>query len=214
MSEIFLYRIKETDDRDACAYIEPPEFECGHYFRGIILHGSCYCNSDWKEYSEIETVLTEAEYSALRDFDEQIGKFGYGIKQGSEKYEQGMKLCANIQPIFDKLNGEEAREFYEQIIAEEKQIVMDEYGLSEEQVETAFREYPLADSYQDRSIVGSIFDDVSDLGYEEAFSLGYIKKDDFVSEKYFDYEKFGQDLVDEEEMFLELDDGRCVCYMM
>lgn len=214
MNKTFLYRIKDSDDRDCCAYIEPPRFECGHYFGRIILHGSCYCNSDWKEYSEIETVLTEAEYAALLDFDKRIGAFGYGIEKGSEKYNQGMEFCASIQPIFDKLNSEEGREFYEGIIAEEKQIVMDEHGLNEDQVEAAFNAYPLRDSYQDRSIIGSIFDDVSDLGYEEAFSLGYIKKDDFVSERYFNYEQFGKDLVREQESYYELDDGRCIYFMM
>lgn len=48
MKKVFLYRIKNSEDRDCCAYIEnnPMRFECGHYFGRPVLHGSCYCNSD------------------------------------------------------------------------------------------------------------------------------------------------------------------------
>ena len=38
MSEyVFLYRIKNSDDRDCCAYINAngSEFVCNHYFRKI-----------------------------------------------------------------------------------------------------------------------------------------------------------------------------------
>lgn len=216
MNKVFLYRIKDSNDRDCCAYIDnnPMRFECGHYFGRPTLNGSCYCNNDWKNYDEIETILTESEYQSLIQFGTAIKNLGYCIDKDSERYQEGIKLCKSIQAVYDKLNGEEAQKFYQNIIADEKQIVIDEYGLTEDQVEAVFNEYPLADSYQDRSIVGSVFDDVSDLGYEEAFSFGYIKEDDYVSEKYFDYKKFGRDLVDEHESYLELDDGRCVYYMM
>ena len=155
--------------------------------------------------------MTEAEYSALIQFDQEIGKLGYGIKKDDDRYLIGLEMCQKIQFVYNKLNGEENEAFYQRIIAEEKQIVMDEHDMTEEQVDAAFNNYPL--EYQDRSIIGSVFDDVSDLGYEEAFSLGYIKKDDYVSEKYFDYEKFGEDLLDGEDYY-QLDDGRCIYYMM
>ena len=45
---------------------------------------------------------------------------------------------------------------------------------------------------------------------EEAWQLGYIKDDDPISSKYFDYEKFGEDLVEDNEHFMELYDGRVV----
>lgn len=215
MKKVFLYRIKNSEDRDCCAYLEndPLRFECGHYFGRPILHGSCYCNSDWAEYGEIETILTEEEYGILRTFDSMIGKLGYGIEKGDERYQSGVRMCESVKPIYDKLNSAAAKEFYDRIVAEEKQIVMDEYDMTEEQVEAAFKNYPLNSSYQDRSIIGAIFDDASDLGYEEAFSLGYIKEGDFISENYFDYEKYGNDLLEEDQYFA-LDDGRCIYYMM
>lgn len=79
---VFLYRVTGEEDRDSCAYLEnkPMRFECGHYFGRMILHGSCYCNSDWKDYGDIETILTEDEYNTLRKIDAEISKLGYGIR--------------------------------------------------------------------------------------------------------------------------------------
>lgn len=57
MSEhLFLYRIKNSDDRDCCAYIDAvgPKFECNHYFSSINVCGSCYSSSEFPVYEEIE----------------------------------------------------------------------------------------------------------------------------------------------------------------
>lgn len=83
----------------------------------------------------------------------------------------------------------------------------DEYSLDDADIEKIFDEYYL--DYRDRGIIGNVFKDVSELGYKEAWSLGYIEKGS-VAERYFDYEKFGEDLVNENESYLELDDGRVV----
>lgn len=42
---------------------------------------------------------------------------------------------------------------------------MDEHGLTEEEVEEAFDSYPL--DYQDRSIIGTVFEDSEELGRME-----------------------------------------------
>ena len=96
---IFLYRVTGEDDRDSCAYLEnkPMRFECGHYFGRMILHGSCYCNSDWKDYSDIETILTEDEYDTLRKVDAEISKLGYGIKPEDERYQRGIALVEKVK---------------------------------------------------------------------------------------------------------------------
>lgn len=70
--------------------------------------------------------------------------------------------------------------------------------------------YPV--DYQDRSIIGTVFEDSEELGREEAYSLGYVKEGE-LTERYFDFEKFGEDLI-EEEMYQELESGKCVMYMM
>ena len=84
---------------------------------------------------------------------------------------------------------------------------MDEYSLDKTDVEKIFNEYGL--DYRDRGIVSCIFNDTYDLGYEEAYSCGYLSNDNSVMERYFDFEKFGEDLL-ENENYLQLDDNRVV----
>ena len=116
-------------------------------------------------------------------------------------------MAKSVQHIFDKLKSSEAKEFQQTIIESEIEYLKDEYSLSDEDIEKIFDEYYL--DYRDRGIIGCVFNDSSDLGYEEAWQLGYIKNGDTISERYFDYEKFGEDLL-EDENYLELDDGRVV----
>ena len=210
MSYLFLYREKATDDRDCCAYIDSknPRFECDHYFGSVNLCGACYSGHDFPAYADIETVLTETEYNELIQFDKAIHNLGYGITKGDERYKKGIELSKSIQHVFDKLTSKEAEEFQQKIIESEIEYMKEEYSLSDEDIEKIFNEYYL--DYRDRGIIGSVFSDSSDLGYEEAWSLGYIKNGDTISERYFDYDKFGEDLVNEDENYLELDGGRVV----
>jgi len=89
---------------------------------------------------------------------------------------------------------------------------MDEYNLDEDDIETIFDNYGL--SYRDRAVVGYVYDDTYDLGYETAWNLGYVNNDDSIMSRYFDFEKFGEDLVNDDEYYCQLADGRCVslCY--
>ncbi len=210
MSNVFLYKVINSDDRDCCAYIlnQPMRFECVHYFGGVILQGSCYCGGEFAPYEEIKTVLTEDEYEALISFNKEIKKIGCGVTVGDERYKKGIELCEGIQYVYDKLNSEENQKIFEEVQEEEIRYLMEEYRLSDEDVEKIFNEYALM--YRDRSIVGSIYEDYNDLGYEEAWELGYIKENDLISTRYFDTEKFGEDLVNEDNRYLELDDGRIV----
>lgn len=206
---LFLYREKDSDDRDCCAYIEAenPRWKCDHYFGSIILRGACYSGREFPAYEDIETILTENEYSELIQFNRAIKDLGFGIKKGDERYNKGIELSKGIEHIFDKLNSNEAKEFQEHIIESEIEYLKNEYSLSDKDIEKIFDEYYL--DYRDRGIIGYVFNDSSDLGYEEAWSLGYIKNGDNIAERYFDYEKFGEDLL-EDENYLELDDGRVV----
>lgn len=208
---IFLYREK-VDDRDCCAYIEnkPTRFECDHYFGSVILHGACYCNHNFADYDDIETALTREEYEALRIYNDKINELGYGIKKGDVRYNRGLELGKNIEYVYDKLNSAAAKAFQQQIIDDEIEYLKNEYTLDDKDIEKIFDEYYL--DYRDRSIVGYVFKDTEDLGYEEAWSLGYINPKDPISSKYFDYEKFGEDLI-EEENYIELRDGRVVSLM-
>lgn len=209
MSRVFLYK-KNVDDRDCCAYIEdkPMRFECGHYFGSIILEGACYSGKGFPEYEDIKTILTKEEYDKLNAFDTAISELGYGIKKGDDRYNKGVELCKEIQPVFDKLLSEENEELFKEVIEEEKEYMMNEYNLSEEDIEKIFNEYYL--EYRDRGIIACVFENAYDCGYEEAWNCCYIENGNTVQERYFNFEKFGQDLADEDENYLELNDGRIV----
>ena len=208
---VFLYK-ENTEDRDCCAYIEtePMRWECDHYFGSVILHGACYSKHKFANYEDIKTVLTEDEYNQLIQFSKDIDDLGYGITKDDERYNKGVELCKAIQPIYDKLLSEENENLFNEIIEEEKEYLMDEYNLDEDDIEMIFDNYGL--DYRDRAVVGYVFRDAYDLGYEEAWSLGYVKNDDSIVSRYFDFESFGEDLANEEE-YCKLGDGRIVSLM-
>lgn len=206
---IFLYREKDSNDRDCCAYIEDnqPRWECDHYFGSVILHGACYCKHDFAAYEDIETVLTKEEYETLIAYNKTINDLGFGITKGDERYKRGINAYADVKYVFDKLHSDEAKEFFDKIVESEVEWMKDEYNLSDEDVEQIFDEYYL--DYRDRGIIACVWDDTSEAGYEEAWSMGYIDNKDAIINKYFDYEKFGEDLI-EDENYLQLEDGRVV----
>ena len=192
MSEhLFLYRIKDSDDRDCCAYVDAagPKFECNHYFSSINICGSCYFGGEFPEYEEIESILTKDT-------------------KGDSRYRAGIKLIDSIKHIYDKLKSDEAFAFFEDIQKSEMEYLKEEYNLSDRNIEEIFNEY--AEDFRDRSIVSCVYDNSEEAGREEAWQLGYVKDDDPISSKYFDYEKFGEDLVEDDEYFMELCDGRVV----
>ena len=121
----------------------------------------------------------------------------------------------DLTEIINKLLSEENNTLFEEVQQEEAEFLRDEYALYEEELEAIFDKYYL--DYRDRAVVGCIFKDAYDLGYEEAYSLGIIdnhmEKSGFDYGRYFDFEKFGEDLT-EEESYCELPDGRIayLCY--
>lgn len=206
---LFLYRLKDSEDRDVCAYIDeiPSSFECGHYFSGVGIQGACYCGGEFASYEDIETILTKNEYEMLLKFNNDIKQLGYGIKEGDLRYIQGLDLIKDIQVIYDKLQSEEAEEFEEKIMHNEKEIMMDIWNLSEDGIEEILNDY--SSDYRDRSIIGYVYDDVEELAENEIEQ--YCDIPNFL-ENYIDYSKFGEDLLQDEEMYKELDDGRVVYY--
>ena len=204
----FLYRLKDHNDRDCCAYIQVPKFECGHYFGSINLQGSCYSNHNFANYDDIETVLSKSEYEELINFNKQIKELGYGITKGDDRYLQGVKLITSISHIFDKLSSFMGLKFQGEIIKDEIEWLMEEYDLNEDDIDHILDEYPY--DYRDRSIISCVYDDTYDLGWEEAYQCGLFKSNfsDCIN-NYFDFEALGKDLCCDEGYCL-LDDGRCV----
>ena len=190
----FLYK-DNSEDRDCCAYIRIEELK--KKSRAIdgnfIIHGACYSRS-LKEvnFEDIKTILTEAEFNTLCNY------------KGED-----------LTEIINKLLSEENQELFEEIQEEEAEFLRDEYALDEEDLEVIFDKYYL--DYRDRAVVGCVFQDAYDLGYEGAYSLGIIdnhmEKSGFNYSRYFDFEKFGEDLT-EDENYCELPDGRIayLCY--
>lgn len=206
---LFLYRLKNSEDRDACAYIDemPSQFECGHYFSGVRLEGACYCGGEFASYEDVDTILTKTEYKKLLQFSEDINALGYGISKEDERYNKGLELIENIQDIYNKLQSEEAKRFEENIMEDEKEIMMNEWNLSEDEIQEILDDYYL--DYKDKSIIGYIFDDVEGLAENEIEQCFNVP--DYLI-NYIDYSKFGEDLLQDEERYKELSDGRVVCY--
>lgn len=206
---LFLYRLKNDSSRDVCAYIDetPSTFDCGHYFSGVGIQGACYCGGEFASYEDIETILTKNEYEILLKFNNDIKQLGYGIKEGDLRYIQGLDLIKDIQVIYDKLASTEAEKFEESIMNNEKEIIMDIWNLSEDDIEEILNDYSL--DYKDRSIIGCVYDDVEELAENEIEQCCDIP--DFL-ENYIDYSKFGEDLLEDREIYKELEDGRVVYY--
>ena len=209
MNKLFLYKdieLEKQEDRDCVVYIDatPAKFECNHYFGGIRLQNACFCGRDLEKikYKSIKTFLTEEEFTKLQNFYNEISNLGYGITKGDERYNKGEELISNIQPIFDKLNSKAAIDFQNKIIAEEIEYIKEEYNIEEDEIKAIFE----LTSYKDRSFISSIYEDIEDLAYEEAFDLGYATKE---NERWFDFETFGKELL-EDERYYELSDGRVV----
>lgn len=186
----FLFKENRTDDRDCVRYVELKDLKENHICCDgkFNVHGACFSMSlkgDNISYEDITTILTEEEFKAL-------------CNPGGK----------DLTSIIEKLESEENTELFEQIIEEEKEYLMDEYNLDEDDIETIFDNYGL--DYRDRAVVGCIYEDTYDLGYETAWSCGYVSNNDSIMDRYFDFEKFGEDLVNDDECYCQLADGRCV----
>lgn len=207
---VFLYKEQGTDDRDCVKYIEINRYgklECDHYFPSINLTGACFSMGielDNIDFDNIVSLLTEDEFKQLEQYNKSVNELGYGITKGDERYQKGIELYNSIKPILDKLASEENQKLFEQVQQEEREYLKEEYSLDDADIDQIFNYYGL--DYRDRGIVSTVFNDIEEAAEEEAEQLGYVTKE---NERYFDYEKFGEDLL-EGEQYLELSDGKIV----
>lgn len=208
--KLFVFRQK-NNDRDRCGYIEDKNFEnrfeCDHYFGGINICGANYCGSKFPNYGDIETVLTKKQYTDLVKISKAFSELGYGISMGDERYEKGIKLCEKLEPILETLRSDKAKEFFANIVKEEKAELAEEYGLTEEDVEDIWKNNPTV--YEDKSIVSCIYEDAEEVARELCDSC-YDIPDHL--EQYVDYAEMGADMVSEGVEYCELEDRRVVCY--
>ena len=180
------------------------------YQVGDILEvtGTWYGGINVNSKTGIPICLDKDEYEEIISFNIFIKAFDYGITKGDSRYRAGIKLIDSIKHIYDKLKSDEAFAFFEDIQKSEMEYLKEEYNLSDRNIEEIFNEY--AEDFRDRSIVSCVYDNSEEAGREEAWQLGYVKDDDPISSKNLDYEKFGEDLVEDDEYFMELCDGRVV----
>lgn len=205
---IFLGKIKNSDDRDCVIYMEFKGFECNHYFAGLRTSGACFSgrlNEIKDNIDNFESILTKEELLRLFELDKMLDDLGYGIEKGSEKYNKGIEILNEYEnTIGKKLASEENEKLFKKIIEEEKEIMKEEWNLTDKDIEDIFENYYL--EYRDRGIINYVYDDVYDLG-EEMIDSCYNLDDNI--KRYIDYEKFGEDLLSDD-CYVELDDGRVV----
>lgn len=185
MATVFFFKENDTNDRDCVRYINEAAIQRGY----ISVCGACFFGKFGNpSYEDITTILTEQEFNTLwnaRDYD-----------------------AATMDSIMDKLRSEDNIELFKKVREEEIEWVMDEYSLDYDEADEVFNDY--GGYYQDRAILGGIFEDTYNLGYEEAYSLGYVGgNNDYIVEHYFDFEKFGEDLLNDGDYY-ELNDGRII----
>ncbi|MCM1178646.1 MAG: hypothetical protein NC347_00175 [Clostridium sp.] len=213
MQYLFLFKLKDSNDRDCCAYLDkvPSKFVCGHYFAPVNLHGSQYCIHTFPDYDQIDTFLCREEYNRIVEFRDNINNLGMRITPEDERYQAGISLIEDIQDVYDKLASPEAEKYFEDIQEGEKEYLKDEYDLSDEDIEDIWDEY--AQDYKDRSIVNYVYANEKTLGQEYLWGIGYLNESNQAIEQYINFESLGKDLVDEEE-YISLRSGRIasVCY--
>jgi len=166
---------------------------------GLTLTGSCFSRGFDKneKYEDMTTILTEKEWDTLVKFDKESIRYG--------KVSKRKTVPKAIKDIWKKLLSDENEALFEKVKEEEIEYMKAEYYLTDEDIEKIFDTYSL--DYRDRSIVACVYDDAGDCGETEADSWFEIPEK---VQQYFDYQKFGQDLADEDECYLELDNGKIV----
>ena len=187
----FLFK-DNSEDRDCCAYIRIEDLKNQHVCCDgkFNIHGACYSKSlKDVNFEDVKTILSEPEFNTLCNYNGE-----------------------DLTEIINKLLSEENNTLFEEVQEEEAEFLRDEYALYEEELEAIFDKYYL--DYRDRAVVGCVYKDAYDLGENEAISLGLVDwKIKDITSRYFDFEKFGEDLT-EEESYCELPDGRIayLCY--
>lgn len=213
-NSIFLLRLKDEQDRDAVKYLDldTGKFECGHYFAGLRISGACFAGFEDEvkkmSFDNFETILSQEELKRLWAYDDKIHQLGYGITEGDERYKKGLKYNEEIKDIIAKLKGTENQAFFEKIQENEKEILQNEWDLTDEELQEIGDTY--SGNYRDRAIVSYIYKDFDTFAEDTAESYCVIETD--IQKRYFDYDAWGQDLLNNDETYKELSSGRIVMF--
>lgn len=185
MATVFFFKENDTNDRDCVRYINEAAIQRGY----ISVCGACFSGKFGNpSYEDITTILTEQEFNTLwnaRDYD-----------------------AATMDSIMNKLRSDANKRLFERVQQEEVECIVDEHDIDADEVWEIFNDY--GSDYCDRGMICDVYKNTYDLGYETAYEWGYINKDNEMNmERYFDFEKFGEDLCCDGDYY-ELNDGRVV----
>lgn len=186
--KVILFRIKDVDDRDVVMYVESPiHRDCN----GDVIIGNHCCSTRLNNaYEDVETFLTKEEWDAIFTPDKTLS-------------------CKDDERFNDLLSSERQSSFQSYIIESEKEYIMDEFGIGEE-------DYPeLAENVTsngfdfDRSAIVRIYDDAEELAteYIENFVSNVAKNDLLL--RHIDLVGLGEELA-EDEYYHTLSDDRIV----
>ena len=206
---LFLARLNNNDDRDACIYTEHVKFECGHYWSGIRNFGAAWSGGKGMKdiaYEDVTTGMTAAQWARGQEIDRELSELGYGIKKGDSRYKKGAKLAKEWNFLIDLIQGCSTEK---DIMADERERIKDKYDFADEGVDEIFNHT----DFHDSGVVSWVYDDVENFGKEQAFQFGIFNHQDGwlkdTMDECFDYEKFGNRCL-ESDSAVELRNGKIV----
>lgn len=206
MEKLFLYQLKDCEERDKFAYIENGvRFECDHYFSSPSPESACYSGGGFADYEDIITILTKQEYLDFLKFSKDVKCFGYGIEKYSEKYNECINIINNHKYLYDKLKSTENEKLFNKLLSEDWDKFKKENYLNDEDIEVIKENY--SGDYKDSSIVDYIANNL--CSYAEEFIDNTCNIDEWIK-SYINFEEMGIDLL--EDRGIELNNGKVVVY--
>ena len=206
MEKLFLYQLKDCEERDKFAYIENGvKFVCNHYFSSPSPEGACYSGGGFADYEDIITILTKQEYLDFLKFSKDVKSFGYGIEKNSEKYNECIEVINNHKYLYDKLKSTENEKLFNKLLSEDWDRFKKENCLNDEDIKNIKENY--CGDYKDSSIVSDILDDI--YSYAKEFIDDTCNIEEWIKQ-YIDFEEMGKDLL--EDRGIELNNGKVIVY--
>lgn len=185
---MFAFRIK-NEYRDACVYIRVRKFRNEKEY---CFEGNCFSGLRKNlNYEDVETMLTEEDFDVILKND--CSANGY----------------RKAENIIRKLESDKAIDFSNKIMREEKEILCEDYDISDYEIEDLF--YERDDLYHDRSFIVTVYEDSEELAEEtlESFIDGKILEHLW---NYIDLDSYGTDIYYYDNMYYKLNDGRIVMF--
>ena len=191
----FLYK-KYCEDTDYCTYVDTNKLRSKLRKGEPLIYDAETYISDKIEMRKTKTVLTKNELEVLMNYNGQ-----------------------DLTEIISKLESEENRKLYAEICKEEKRDTMTRYHLSDTEYDELFDKYPYM--LRDKRVIDDIYENKYIFGRHIAWVNGFFdyeeddddnddeyEFDNFRYDLYIDFEKYGQDLIWQDNHYIEFADGR------